>query len=143
MGDKEMLDDFCSEIKSIKGELSIYISTLMQKKLGEQDTDNFAKYGQAIDRIYGAAATLGYKEIADYCMAMKTVTYMASDSQNHMGHRKVIMMMIESITLLEEIPECIYDNEKIKIYRSKLLQNVKKVERLNQKEFYSITKKSC
>ncbi|WP_198295923.1 hypothetical protein [Bacteriovorax sp. Seq25_V] len=115
----------------------------MKPKIEQIDPSYFAKYGNAIDRIYGTAATLGYTDIASYCLAMKEVTYMASQSNSALGHKKTIKMMIESIALLEELITAIYDQSKMKLYKNKIIMEVKRVERMNRQEFYSITKKSC
>ncbi len=141
--DKELIDDFCAEIIKIKGELSTYIAQMMKPKIEQIDASYFSKYGNAIDRIYGTAATLGYTDIASYCLAMKEVTYMAAQSENQLGHKKTIKMMIESIGFLEELTSAIYDNSKLKLFKNKITMEVKRVERMNRQEFYSITKKSC
>lgn len=141
--DKELLKDFQEEVLKIKGELSSYISAMMKTKIESVDVSYFGKYGQAIDRIYGTAATFGFKDIADYCLAMKEVTYMASQSTNVMGHKKTIKMMIESIALLEELSGSLEDEQKLKLYKNKIIMEVKRVERMNKQEFYSITRKSC
>lgn len=141
--DKELLQDFHDEILKIKVELAGYISKMMTGKIENIDKSYFQKYGQAIDRIYGTAATLGFSDIASFCLAMKEVTYMASQSDNYMGHKKTIKMMIDSIALLEELTQCIFEPVKLKNYKNKIIMEVKRVERMNKQEFYSITKKSC
>lgn len=141
--DKELVDDFCNEIVLIKGELSGYIANMIKPKMEQVDPIYFSKYGNAIDRIYGTAATLGYTDIASYCLAMKEVTYMASQSDSELGRKKTIKMMIESVALLEELINAIYDQSKLKLYKNKIIMEVKRVERMNRQEFYSITKKSC
>lgn len=141
--DKELLQDFHDEILKIKAELTSYLSQMMKSKIENVDVSYFQKFGQAIDRIYGTAATLGFKDIADFCLAMKEVTYMASSSTNAMGHKKTIKMMIDAVVLLEELTQCIFEPEKLKLYKNKIISEVKRVERMNKQEFFSVTKKSC
>jgi chemotaxis protein histidine kinase CheA len=143
MSNNEMLDIFVDEVVTIKKELTHYLSEMMKSKIDCVDRSYFEKYGQAIDRIYGTAATMGHPEIAQYCKAMKDVTYMASASDNMQGHKKVIRMMIECTQILEEMTKWIYDKDQVKLHKNKLIAEVKRAQRLNQQEFYSVDKKSC
>ena len=73
---KDMIDFFVEEIHTLRAEMSLKVSKVMQGKLGELDLSYFAEFGQMIDRIYGTAATLGYEEIATYTKHLKDVCYM-------------------------------------------------------------------
>ncbi|OIQ15481.1 MAG: hypothetical protein BM556_17740 [Bacteriovorax sp. MedPE-SWde] len=143
MSANEMTDVFVDEVKLIKVELSGYLTEMMKTKIDHVDRSFFEKFGQAVDRIYGTAATMGYSEIADYCKAIKDVTYMASRSDNMQGHKKVIRMMIECIQNLEEMCSWIYKPKEITLHKNKLIAEVRRAERLNKQEFYSVDKKSC
>jgi len=143
MADKEMLDIFVAEVVEIKKELTGYLSSMVTDKIEDVDRSYFEKYGQAIDRIYGTAATMGHTEIAAYCKAIKDVTYMASNSDNSLGHKKVIRMMIECTQVLEQTTKWVYEKDQAPVYKNKLIAEVKRAERLNRQEFYSIEKKSC
>lgn len=138
-----MLDIFVDEVVQIKKELTNYLSLMMKSKIDSVDRQYFEKYGQAIDRIYGTAATMGHPEVAQYCKAMKDVTYMASDSDSVQGHKKVIRMMIECTQILDDVTKWVYQKDQAVAYKNKLLAEVKRAERLNRQEFYSVDKKSC
>jgi len=140
---KEMVDFFVEEINSLRAEMSIKVSKILQGKLGDLDLASFEDFGQMIDRIYGTAATLGYDEIATYTKHLKDVCYMASQTQNERGHRKVLQMMIECISLLEELKDCIYDKDQLYMFSRRMKVEGARAEKLGRAEFYSIDRKSC
>ncbi len=142
MTDKELLNMFVDEISTIRNELAGYVSNIMKGCENDLPSEEFKHYANAIDRIYGTAATVGMPEIADYCKAMKDVTYMASYSDNSQGKKKTLRMMIEAIQLLEHIAKCIFDSTQIKTIRNKMIAEVKRAERMSKQEFYNIDKKS-
>lgn len=141
MVQKEMLDVFVEELYTIRSELMTI--TNEQMKLRVMNKELFAKYGQAIDRIYGTAMTLGFSDLGKYCKAMKDVCYMCSQYNHEVGQKKVLRMMIECNDVLAKIPECIYKTEEFKKYSRIFLVEMTKAERLGKAEFSSITRKSC
>ncbi len=140
---KEMLDFFVKEMDALRGEMSMKVSKILQGQLGELDLTCFEDFGQIIDRIYGTAATMGFEEIATYTKYLKDVCYMASQSENTKGHRKTLQLMIECIALLEELHDCIYDEEKMYMYSRRMKVEGSRAEKLGRAEFFSIDRKSC
>lgn len=139
--DNEMLKFFVDEIKEIRNSMSISISSLINTQL--EDGSKFEEVGQMIDRVYGTAATLGLIEISEYTKAIKDVSYMASASQNQSGKKKVVRFLIKYIELSDLICASIFDkNELIKINHQLNIEK-SKANLLNQREFFSVNKKSC
>lgn len=72
--DKELLDGFLDDsfeiIRALKDNLSAYVTS--------QDPKHFELFGQGIDRIMGAAYTLGFKLIGDLSKLGKEIGYKAS-----------------------------------------------------------------
>ncbi len=139
--DKEMLDAFVQEITEIHVMLVKITNEQMKKKVF--DGKLFEQYGQAIDRIYGTAMTLGFTDLGKYTKAMKDVSYMCSQYGHETGQKKVLRMMIECNDILVKIPECIHKSEEFKKYSRIFLVEVTKAERLGKIEFQNITRKSC
>ena len=139
--DNEMLDIFVTEIKEIHALLTKITNEQMKKRVF--DGKLFEQYGQAIDRIYGTAMTLGFTDLGKYTKAMKDVCYMCSQYNHEVVQKKVLRMMIECNDILVKIPECIYKTEEFKKYSRVFLVEVTKAERLGKVEFSSITRKSC
>ncbi len=138
---KEMLNIFVAEINEILGTLKAVTNEQMKKKT--MDKALFERYGQAIDRIYGTAMTLGFSDLGKYTKAMKDVCYMCSQYDHEVGQKKVLRMMIECNDLLEKIPSCIYNTEEFKKYSRTFTVEMAKAERLGRAEFHGITRKSC
>lgn len=136
-----MLDAFVEEIKTIHSQLVLITNEQMKKKVF--DGKLFEQYGQAIDRIYGTAMTLGFTELGKYTKAMKDVSYLCSQYNHETGQKKVLRMMIECNDILEKIPQCIYKAEEFKKHSRVFLVEMTKAERLEKVEFQGISRKSC
>ncbi len=139
--DKEILDDFVAEIKIIEKELKVIIDQIIQTKM--EDATLFQKFGQVIDRIYGTAATLGFKEITDYTRCLKSICYMSGQSPNMKGREKVVRMMVNSLKYLNDLTLVIEKPEEIDKIKILLNQEIGRASLLEKKEFFGITKKSC
>ncbi len=138
--DKELLKDFISEILSINKNLKEITDEQVKKKV--MDKALFEKYGQAIDRIYGTATTLGFKEFGAYSKIMKDVCYSCSQVDNEMAHKKVLRMMMECNEVLEKVPAAIANTEEFKKFTRVFLVETAKADRMAKTEFRSITRKS-
>lgn len=136
-----MLTFFVDEVKQIRNSMSLSISSLISTKL--EDNSKFEEVGQMIDRVYGTAATLGLTEISEYTKAIKDVSYMASASENTSGKKKVVKFLIKYIELSDLICASIFDNKELIKINHQLNIEKSRANLLNQREFYSINKKSC
>lgn len=75
---KEIVIEFCDESDSLIEELNDYLDKF------EDDPstgDLLEKYGQTIDRIMGAAKTLGLNEIGSLCQMGKIIGYKGSQAE--------------------------------------------------------------
>ena len=141
MNDPEMILSFMQEVQAINEELKTITSLQMKVKL--MDPKLFENYGQAIDRIYGTAMTLGYSELGKYTKAMKDVCYLCSHYNHEIGQKKVLRMMIECNDILDRVPSCLVNKEEFKKLSRLFLVEVTKAERLAKIEFSNIQRKSC
>jgi chemotaxis protein histidine kinase CheA len=77
--DPELLKAFRDEINGIIKEVEPLVKLLTanadQPKIIEQ-------CGQIIDRIYGTASTMGYKDLGEYAKVLKLLCYKCSQSTN-------------------------------------------------------------
>ncbi|PIK16256.1 MAG: hypothetical protein CES88_05835 [Halobacteriovorax sp. JY17] len=136
-----MLTFFVDEIKQIRNSMTVSISSLIETKLA--DSSKFEEVGQMVDRIYGTAATLGLTEISEYTKAVKDVSYMASASENEAGKKKVLKFLIKYVELSDLICESIFDKKELSKINLQLKIEKSKANLLNQREFFSVQKKSC
>jgi hypothetical protein len=138
--DQELINDFIKEILEINKELKTITDDQIKKKV--MDKNLFEKYGQAIDRIYGTALTLGYKEFGLYARIMKEVCYSCSQSDNEMAQKKVARMMIECNEILEKVPTAILNPVEFKNFTRVFLVETAKADRMSKTEFRNIVRKS-
>lgn len=138
--DQELLNDFIKEILEINQSLKSITEEQMKKRV--MDHSLFEKYGQAIDRIYGTATTLGYPEFGQYARNMKEVCYMCSQCDYEMAQKKVLRMMIECNEVLDKVPTAILNPKEFKNFSRIFLVEAAKAERMQKQEFRLITRKS-
>lgn len=77
---KEVVDDFCQESRKILAELEDILDDF------EDDTTQTAlleKYGQSVDRIMGAAKTVGADKVGLYAELGKTIGYKSSQVKDN------------------------------------------------------------
>ncbi len=139
--DPEIKEEFVSEVKLISKELNIELQKIIETKL--ESTQHFTNFGQKVDRIYGTCTTLGFMEIGKYLLSIKDLSYMAGDSENRRGHEKAFRLLVSCLKYLEEVPRVIESEEAMDKIRFNMNLDAKKVDVINRKEFFSITKKSC
>lgn len=139
--DRETIMFFVDEIKEIRDLMTRSISNIIKSKM--ENARYFEECGQLVDRIYGTAATLGFKEISEYTRSVKEVSYMASASSNFNGKKKAVKFLIKYIEMSDAICDSIFDKEGIKKINHLLNIEKSRADLLNRKEFYSVDKKSC
>lgn len=139
--DREILEAFSQEVIEISHTLKGSIQGIIKTKMKEGRY--FEQYGQAIDRIYGTAMTIGMKEIGEYARAMKALTYKCSASDNEVGREKATYLMIEGLKYLESIPTIVNQPTELGKIKLKMGHDVIRAEKLSRQYFFSINKTSC
>lgn len=72
--DQELLEGFVEETQAILDSTQVSLSEFVTSK----DPACFEKFGQEIDRVMGAALTLGFQEVGDLARLGKEVGYKSS-----------------------------------------------------------------
>jgi chemotaxis protein histidine kinase CheA len=75
---KDILDEFCQESQDLIGEM-VEILEEMEEQVSSK---GFEKFGQLIDRIMGAARSIGLDDLGLLCEYGKTIGYKASQAKN-------------------------------------------------------------
>lgn len=94
---KEIVIDFCDESLELLGELEVCLEEL------EDDptkTSRLEQFGQVIDRIMGAAKSIGADEIATFCELGKIIGYKSSQIQDPALLEVVVAVLFDSHDLL-------------------------------------------
>ena len=135
--DTEMLQAFAEEVAGIKAKLKPITENIRtqynQPKLYEQ-------FGQTIDGIYGTAATLGFKEVAEYCRMMKAVTYKCSQSNNMYAMGQVKDMCMVAMAMLDKFADIIMKPEETKKFLYQMQKQRERAEEISKKLFGTISR---
>ena len=99
-GMKEVVDDFVTESEQLFAKLE----DILDEMEDDPSIDaNFEKFGQTIDRVMGAAATLGADQISKFCELGKIIGYKASQSQYQQLRSTVIAVLYDAVDLLKKM----------------------------------------
>jgi chemotaxis protein histidine kinase CheA len=137
--DQEMLAAFKEELKEIT-DLLFPISEKIRSNYS--DGKNYEQFGQIIDRVYGTAATLGYKEIAEYCRSMKGITYKCSQSKLPHAMGQVKDLVLVGVQLLKKMDTAIQDPSQIKKIQYTMQKERERAEEMSRKLFGAIKRTS-
>lgn len=99
---KEVVDDFIQESEKLFTELEDILDLM------EEDPsldEYFEKFGQTIDRVMGAAATLGADQIAKFCELGKAIGYKASQVEDLQLRATVVAVLFDAVDLLKKMLE--------------------------------------
>ncbi len=97
---KEIVDDFCLESEKLFSDLDDCISKLEDNPT---TTSELEKYGQIIDRIMGAAKSIGASEIATFCELGKVIGYKSSQVKELPLLEVVIAILGDTVDMLRKM----------------------------------------
>jgi len=94
---KEIVENFCDEATILFSELGDLIVVLEEEPL---DANSMEQFGQTIDRIMGAAKSIGADEIGTFCELGKVIAYKASQSKEDALLTVVVAVLADAVDLL-------------------------------------------
>jgi len=97
---KEIVDDFCEEADSLFNLLENSLNLLEEDP---RNTRELEKFGQIIDRIMGAAKSIGATEIALFCELGKTIGYKSSQIKEIPLIEVVVAILFDSLDMLRKM----------------------------------------
>ncbi|MBP9680356.1 MAG: Hpt domain-containing protein [Bacteriovorax sp.] len=97
---KEIIQDFCDEANSLFDQLEASL-TLMEED--PSNTKELEKFGQIIDRIMGAAKSIGATEIATFCELGKVIGYKSSQIKDLPLIEVVVAVLFDSLHMLRQM----------------------------------------
>lgn len=103
---KEIIVDFCDEADSLFDELQISLEILEDIP---SNTKELEKFGQIIDRIMGAAKSIGATEIATFCELGKIIGYKSSQIKDIPLIEVVVAILFDSLDLLRKMIKSLRD----------------------------------
>lgn len=96
---KEIVDDFCTECE----ELLAVLEDKLESFEDSEDAKNLEEFGQTIDRIMGAAATIGAETIGHLCKMGKIIGYKSSQSSDKKLNQVVAGVLFDLVDMLTEL----------------------------------------
>lgn len=97
---KEIVLDFCKESTTLFLELDKILNDLENTP---SDSKLMEKFGQVIDRVMGAAKSIGAEEIATFCELGKLIGYKASQISDPPLLTVVIAVLFDAVDLLHKM----------------------------------------
>jgi chemotaxis protein histidine kinase CheA len=97
---KEIIIDFCDEAESLFDQLE---HSLEQTEENPVNTKELEKFGQVIDRIMGAAKSIGANEVATFCELGKVIGYKSSQIKDIPLIEVVVAILFDSIHMLRKM----------------------------------------
>ena len=136
---KEILDDFCEEADSLFDLLEKSLNLLEENPINTKELEVF---GQIIDRIMGAAKSIGANEIATFCELGKLIGYKSSQIKDVLLIEVVVAILFDSLDMLRKM------NQSLKTGNDKTMNNLNTkvfVTRLRwlSEKFKDIERSSC
>ena len=103
---KEIIVDFCDEAESLFDQLQISLEIVEDIP---NNTKELEKFGQIIDRIMGAAKSIGATEIATFCELGKIIGYKSSQINDIPLIEVVVAILFDSLDLLRKMIKSLRD----------------------------------
>lgn len=135
--DPELLKDFITEVGTLEAELNGVVASLR----GNPDQPPlYGKFAQLIDRIYGTAGTLGFKDLAAYCGMLKKTCYACEKPEAKRAQAKVLRLMEACMENLGALIKGINDPTIIDKMRHALHLEAQKANKLHDEIFQFVKK---
>jgi chemotaxis protein histidine kinase CheA len=103
---KEIVIDFCNEADELFNQLETSLNILESNPLNHSELE---KFGQIIDRIMGAAKSMGASEIAQFCELGKLIGYKSSQINDVPLLEVVIAILFDAIHMLRKMIKSVRD----------------------------------
>ena len=103
---KEIIIDLCDEADALFDNLQIHLEILEDMPT---NTAELEKFGQIIDRIMGAAKSIGAHEIATFCELGKIIGYKSSQIKDIPLIEVVVAVLFDSLDLLRKMIKSLRD----------------------------------
>ncbi len=97
---REIVIDFCNESDQLFDQLETHLNALEENP---KNTQELEKFGQIIDRIMGAAKSIGASEIATFCELGKLIGYKSSQISDAPLLEIVVGVLFDSVDMLRKM----------------------------------------
>lgn len=98
----EIVESFCLESRELTEKLEALLDDYEQNQTKVALLEEF---GQVIDRIMGAAKSIGADKVGHYCELGKIISYKASQSDDHKLLEIVTAVLFDTLDILNDLIE--------------------------------------
>jgi len=106
---REIVEDFCQEANDLFADLETSLDEFEDDPSSAKSLETF---GQVIDRIMGAAKSIGAHDIAMFCELGKIIGYKSSQTKDPALLSVVIAVLFDAVDLLKKMVAKIQSGEK-------------------------------
>jgi chemotaxis protein histidine kinase CheA len=136
---KEIIDDFCEEANSLFDLLEESLNILEENP---SNTKELEKFGQIIDRIMGAAKSIGATEMATFCELGKVIGYKSSQIKDVPLIEVVVAVLFDSLDMLRKMNLSLKSGNDTSMNKLNTKAFVTRLKWLSEK-FKNIERQSC
>lgn len=136
---KEIVDDFCEEADSLFDLLENSLTLLEEDPTNSKELE---KFGQIIDRIMGAAKSIGATEIATFCELGKVIGYKSSQIKDIPLVEIVVAVLFDSLHMLRKMNQSLREGNDKSMNKLNTKAFVTRLNWLSEK-FKDIERASC
>ncbi len=136
---KEIVNDFCDEADSLFDQLENSLTTIEEDP---SNTKELEKFGQVIDRIMGAAKSIGASEIATFCELGKVIGYKSSQVTDVPLIEVVVAILFDSLHMLRKMNQSLREGSDKSMNKLNTKAFVTRLNWLSEK-FKDIERASC
>lgn len=134
--DNEMLEIFVDEMGELKYEL---LPVYERLKIDKQQPELFLKFSQVVDRIYGTATTMGFKELGEYFGAVRNTCRKCGNSKIPRAMPEVFKVVKNCMDDFDNFRDAFQNQQKLPALMTKIKNEIIKIEKLD-KEIFDFTK---
>jgi chemotaxis protein histidine kinase CheA len=103
---REIVIDFCDESDALFDQLETHLSNLEENPKNSRELELF---GQIIDRIMGAAKSLGASDVAQFCELGKLIGYKSSQINDIPLIEVVVAVLFDAVHMLRKMIQALRD----------------------------------
>lgn len=137
--DQDLLESFLEEITGLNLEILGVLKALSENL---NQPEEFLKFSNIIDRIYGTAMTLELNDLGKYCGELKTISRMTGNSDIARARQPVYKLMLNYTANFKALKESIIEPEKNEDFLKSIKVDLIKIENL-KKEVFVYADKKC
>lgn len=130
--DNELMESFLQEITGLNMEI-LEVLKVLNKEINKPE--EYLKFSNIVDRIYGTAMTLGYEELGTYCGELKTITRLAGNTEIQRSYKPVLKLMMNYCANFKALKESLTKPEALETFKKDISFDLKKMEKLHQDIF--------